>query len=140
MIDVKKVLDSLFIHIDFVINNEQGLLKIGSIEKFYNSLCELYRDIPSIYNQLLRFENYIKGIESKNQEEKRQTLLKLYSLYRGPFFDFSENDLNNMVEFFSKDISDQRWLGERAIKKLIEKGLFKYKDILFYLPYRYIEI
>lgn len=137
--DVKKVLESLFLPVEYIISKPDELYRFNNLENYFRSFIELYRQIPSIYNELIKFEEYFKGIDGKNIEQKKESLNKLYLLYKGPFFDFQKEDLEKMEEFLAKEVSDFKWLGEKTIKKLIEKGIKTYRDVLFYLPYRYVD-
>lgn len=137
--DMKKILESLFLPIEYLIYKPDELHKFVGLENYYRAFCELYKQIPSVSDELVKFQQYFQGIDSKSTEQKKEFISKLYLLYKGPFFDFREEDLKRMEDFLIKDISDFKWLGEKSIKKLIEKGIKTYRDVLFYLPYKYID-
>lgn len=137
--DEKKVIDGLFYPINSVIREPQILYKLSNIEFYYKAYCELYRQFPSIYNELIKFEEYFRGIDSKSMEQKKEILLKLHFLYKGPFFEFNNDDLRKMGDFLGSEIGNYKWLGDKIIKKLVERGLKTYRDILFFLPYKYVD-
>ncbi|MCX7770189.1 MAG: ATP-dependent DNA helicase RecG [Proteobacteria bacterium] len=125
--------------INLIVDDPKTVHNLKGLENYYKSLCELFVEIPSIYKELTKFEEYFRDIDSKSFEEKRNILLRLLSLYHGPFFEFKDEELKIMGDFLQKEITDNKWFGEKALKKLIEKGLKTYRDILFFFPYKYID-
>jgi ATP-dependent DNA helicase RecG len=142
MIDEERlnhIIKSFLTPLSLIISHPKTIINFGSLEHYYSFFCNFYKNFPEIYNKIRTLEPYFSNLDSKNTDEKIKTIIKLYSLFEGPFIDFSIEDLNKMENYLKKPIKEYHSVGEKTANLFAERGILTTKDLICYLPYRYID-
>ncbi len=142
MIDEEKlnhVIKNFLTPFDLIISSPKTITNFGSLEQYYRFFCDFYKNFPEIHNKIKALEPYFSNLDSKNTNEKIKTLIELYSHLEGPFMDFSLEELHNIEKYLTKPIKAYPGIGDKIANILAERGLLTTKDLIHYLPYRYID-
>jgi len=142
MIDEEKlncIVKSFLTPLGLIISSPKTIANFGSLEHYYKFFCDFYKNFPEIYYKIKALEPFFSNIDSKNTNEKIKTLIELYSYFEGPFMDFSLEELHNMEKYLTKPIKAYSGIGDKIANILAERGFLTTKDLICYLPYRYID-
>lgn len=119
------------------LSKEQRLLeRVKNLESYFRRFCKKYEDEES--GQLIKeYSQFFEGIDSKSFSEKLGIIKNILSFV--PQGSIHPREIENMRLFLERPLSVYKGVGDKTFTLLAEKGLKQVRDVLFYLPYSYID-
>ncbi|GAB4442616.1 MAG: ATP-dependent DNA helicase RecG [bacterium] len=119
------------------IANERTLLeRVKDLEGYYRNFCKRFAGREeSVF--LKEYESFFAGIDGKPTDEKMKIINIILSYTQEN--EISMEELSLMEGFLETPIAAYKGVGTKNFALLKEKGIEKVRDILFYLPYNYID-
>lgn len=135
----KKILNAFVTPLKLILKTPEGINNLSGLENYYKSYCELYKNFPNISYRLKELQSFFNNIDSVDTAEKIKRLINVCSKFEGFFLNITKKDIELMDKFLSKPVIEYTGVGEKLANLLSSKGLNSTRDILYYLPYKYVD-
>lgn len=116
---------------------EENLLeRVKDLEGYYRKFFNKYENREEAI-LLKQYQQFFYGIDVKSVEEKLKIIREVLSFK--PFGEISDEQIFKMRTFLEKPLSSYKGVGSKITAMLNEKKLVTVRDLLYFLPYSYID-
>lgn len=119
-----------------ILNQDNLLERVKDLEGYYKKFTNKHQN-SEVAQLLKHYQHFFKGIDDKDRETKLKTIKEILSY--NPASEISEEDISKMRFFLEKSLSNYKGVGSKILAMLNEKMIYTVRDILYFLPYSYVD-
>lgn len=132
----EKLLEEFLEPLRRIVSRDLLLERVKDLEGYYKSFCEQHKN-DAFADILSSYEETFKDIDKKDFSAKKRLLEKLIEEVVSN--KLTSKEISKMEAFLSKSLLSYKGVGQKVLKLLEEKGLKTVRDLIFFLPYGYID-
>lgn len=131
-----KIFKDFLTPLERLVNEKTLLERVKNLEEYYRSFCAKYKEErEAIF--LKKYAPFFTGIDSKSLDEKLAIISSIISEHSQNEVSFE--DIAIMKNFLETPLSCYKGIGAKTFNTLKKKGIEKVRDVLFFLPYSYVD-